>query len=217
MILFCNWTKVLLNFLLSNTWRSLSWIFFPRIVLTWNSIFGLLLDLNIHLRDEEWMIECSLSSNSTAWILIKHLLQQVKCFHLCFIVNLTTEVEIACSILGQNLIVFLALEDRASKKKIMENDSSWEDITYWITLGAHVLDINDFRGNEARCTTSDKQILLLLCMCGKSEIANGKILRIVVSEDNILGLEVTVDYFMFGEMGKGLEYILHNLLYLLDL
>lgn len=86
----------------------------------------------------------------------------------------------------------------------MEDDSSWENITDWVTFGTHIFDIYNFRGNKARSTTPDKQILLFLGMSSESKIANGQILWIVMSEDDILGLEVTMDDFMFGEMREGL-------------
>ena len=48
----------------------------------------------------------------------------------------------------------------------MEDDSSRKDITDGITFGSHIFDVDDFRGNETWSATSNKQILLLICMGG---------------------------------------------------
>lgn len=53
---------------------------------------------------------------------------------------------------------------------MMENDSSRENITYWFTLGVHISNVDDLRGNETGSATSDKQILFLIGVCGQTEI-----------------------------------------------
>ena len=70
----------------------------------------------------------------------------------------------------KDLVVFLSFKDRTSHQKMMEDDSSRENITYWFTLGVHISDVDDLRGNESRSATSDKQILFLIGVCGQTEI-----------------------------------------------
>ena len=99
----------------------------------------------------------------------------------------------------------------------MENDPSRKDITNRVAFCIHVLDIDDLWCNKAWGATPDEQIFLFLSMGGKPKIANSKILRIILSKNYILWLEVAMDYFVFRKMAKPLQDIKHYLFYLLSL
>ena len=110
----------------------------------------------------------------------------------------------------QNLVIFLALEDRASEKQVVKDDSYRKYIADSLALGRQIFDIDDLRSHKAWGTATDEQVLLLVWMCGQTEITNGQILSIIFPEDDVLRFEVAMDDVMFGEMGKPLQDILSD-------
>lgn len=80
----------------------------------------------------------------------------------------------------------------------MENDSNRKYITYSWTFSGQIFDVYDFGGNKTWSSASDKQILLLVWVCSQSKIADGQVMSIFFSENDILGFEVAMDDFVSG-------------------
>jgi hypothetical protein len=95
--------------------------------------------------------------------------------------------------LSENLVVLFTLENRRSKKQVMEDDSSREDVTDGIALGIHVPDVDDLRSNEPRGSTPHEEILLLLSISRQAEVTDRQVPRVFLSKHDVLRLQITMD------------------------
>lgn len=200
----CSWTINLIN--LKQVFEFRSWSVSCKL-----SEEILLLVLDFHLSSEVWVIQ-SLFSWDSAWgFFLQHSLEQVECFSIYFSINVFLKVEIASSILVEDFIILFPFEYRVSKEEIMKDNASWKDIAYWLTFSAHIFDVNDLWCYKSRSSTSHKQVLLFICISGKSEIADGKVRAVLLPEHDVLRFEISMYDSQFGQMTECSEDILDNL------
>ena len=158
----------------------------------------LLFILDFHLSTEVAVTK-SLVSWDSAWrLFLQHFFQQIECFSIYFGVNIFLETEIAGSILGEDFIILFAVKYRVSKQEIMEDDTSWKDIADWLTFSVHVFNVDDLWRYKARSSTSHEQVLLFICISGKSEIADGEVKAVFLPEHDVLRFEISVYDSEFG-------------------
>lgn len=160
----------------------------------------LIIELDIHFSNEEGMAQSIFGWNPHLWVFFKHFCEQIKCFWVKLAINFLLEIKITLPILSQNFIVFLSLEYRMPKQKIMKDDPCREYITNGFAFSIHIFDVNDLRSHKARSAASNEQILLFFSVCGQPEIANCQFLRIFFFEENVFRLQVSMYYLMLGKM-----------------
>ena len=83
----------------------------------------LLGQFDLHLSQEERVLQGILGIYSLLRVLLKHLDEQVQSFGRQFGVAFLVEGIAAGSVLRQNFIVFLAFEDRVTQQQVVEDDS----------------------------------------------------------------------------------------------
>lgn len=93
----------------------------------------------------------------------------------------------------------------------MEYKSKRKDVTNRLVLSLHIFDINHLRSNIARCTTSNKQILISICKLSQSEISNYTFLSIFCPEDEILWLKISMHNLFSMHFTKTLKNSSNNL------
>ena len=93
----------------------------------------------------------------------------------------------------------------------MENNPCREDIANRLTFGRHIFDINDFRCNKARSTTSNKKVFLFVSMSSKAKIADCQIIRFISPKDDVFRFQIAMNYPVVVEMSQSLENILDYL------
>lgn len=104
--------------------------------------------------------------------------------------------------MNEYIIVLSALKNRAAKKQVVEDDACGKDITDGLAFGAHISDVDDLRGHEARSPTPHKQVPILIRESGQAEIANGQIQVILLPEHDVLRLEIPMDDPEFGQVAE---------------
>ena len=72
--------------------------------------------LHVHLVVEKGMLQSSLSTDTTFGVSFKHFDQQIKSRRWYLRIALFSKGKITCPILGQNLVILLALENRSPKQ-----------------------------------------------------------------------------------------------------
>ena len=157
------------------------------------------------------MVQGILSRNAIKRIFLQHTGQQIEGMPLDLAVHLFLEVEVTESVLVEDLVVLLALENRAAKQQVVQDDPHREDVADGGTLGRHVLDVDDFRSHKPRSATSHEQVLLLISMGGQSEVTNGHITGILLLEDDVLWFQVAVDDPVFCQMAESSKDVLNDL------
>lgn len=93
----------------------------------------------------------------------------------------------------------------------MEDDACREDIADWITLGRHILDVDDLRSDKAWRAASNEEVFLLFSVGGKAEVANGEVLGVYLSKHDVFRLEVAMDDPVLREMAQTLKDVADDL------
>lgn len=102
------------------------------------------------------------------------------------------QVEVAGSVLVQNLIVGSPWEDGSAEQEYVKNEPHREDITDGIALSLQVPNIDYLRSHIPRSPTSNKQVVLLLRPSSQPKIHNHHFARVGVPQHNILRLQVSM-------------------------
>jgi hypothetical protein len=101
------------------------------------------------------------------------------------------EVDVAVSVLGQHLVVFFAREGRLPKRNEVEDDSDAENIADGAVLGLEIFEVDHFRGHITRRAAPDEHVVFLAVL-SKPEVSNNTIKISVLSQQNILRLEIAM-------------------------
>lgn len=92
----------------------------------------------------------------------------------------------------------------------MKDNSSWKYIANRLTLRRHVPNIYYFGCHETRRATSHEQVLLLLSVSSKSEIANSQIVRVLFTEHYVIRLQITMYDPILSQVAQSPQYVLNN-------
>lgn len=157
------------------------------------------------------MNKCLLGRNPPRRIFLQHFGQQIEGLVADVAVDISIEVEHAVSVLLKNFIIPGPLENRTSEQKIMENNSNWKYVAYWLAFGRHISDIDDFRGHKSWGPAPDEQILLLVSVGGQAEVADGEVTWILFSEYDVFRFQVSMDYPVLVEVVDSSQDVLDDL------
>ena len=157
------------------------------------------------------MLQGILSTDAAFGVSLQHLGQQIQSRGGHLRIAVLGESKIASPILSEYFVVLLALEDRGPEEQVVEDDASRKDVADGIAFGAHIPNVDDLGSHEARCAAPDKKILLLVGVGGQAEVADGSFPALLFLEHDVLGLQVSMDYSILGQVGQSSEDILYYL------
>lgn len=138
------------------------------------------------------MCECLLSCNSLSWLLLEHHHQKIQGLYSCFLIFLAAEINIGSPILRKHLVVSSSRKCTFPVKKYVENESQTVHIAYCRIFSFHILNVDDLWSHIAWCSTTNKQVTFDVRELSETEISDNAIPLPFLSEQQILGFEISV-------------------------
>ena len=153
---------------------------------------GLLLLVDLRRNGEVGVLQSLLGGHSLKGTLFQHPLQQVHSVLSDLVLVVLGEVDVAGSVLAQDLVVGGPGEGRSAEQKQMENQTQTEQIADRLILGLHVLDVDHFGGHVAGGTAPDEQILADGGELGQTEVGDDAVEVSLLPEEQVFGFQVSM-------------------------
>lgn len=131
------------------------------------------------------------------------------------LVHVALEIDLALSVLLQDLVALLARKRGGAEDQQVEDHPETEHIADGLVMTFLVLEVRDFRGDIARSATTDEDVVLDIGKSGQPEISNDALVTVFVSENDVLGLQVSMHDPLLVHGLDSVEEALHNFQYLL--
>mmetsp|Transcript_84007 Transcript_84007/g.125923 ORF Transcript_84007/g.125923 Transcript_84007/m.125923 type:complete len:283 (+) Transcript_84007:115-963(+) len=148
-----------------------------------------------------WMLHGSFGRQSSSWIPLQKRFDKILClvahFHVDFLFFQRKDTP---ADLGQDFFVVLALKGWASNQEDVGHDAHRPNVTgFGVTLFEH------FGGHVKGCANNPVQRCVVLFVVSGCQ-AKVDQLNVIVMEQEILGLEVTVDNVLVVQVGDGIQH-----------